>query len=106
MIHAAAQFDTDYLENMAVRQNSNPSSLSRESLFVKFDPLVGKPAPNQKAPSSQLAQMYVGVVQIMATMILWLHAYVHCLSDESDELLRTPPPLQLAKAGRVNSVMR
>lgn len=80
--YSAAQFDTDYLENMAVRQNSNPSSLSRESLFVKFDPLVGKPAPNQKAPSSQLAQI-----------------------DESDELLRTPPPLQLAKAGRVNSVM-
>lgn len=55
----AAQFDTDYLENIASKENSDPSSLSRESLFVKFDPLVSKPAHNSKSVSeaTKLKQM-------------------------------------------------
>ena len=52
---ATAQFDTDYLEKMSSCQTANPSSLSRESLFVKFDPLVSQPASNQRV--SPLANM-------------------------------------------------
>ena len=36
----AAQFDVDYLEHIS-GDGQGPSELSRQSLYVKFDPLVG-----------------------------------------------------------------
>lgn len=36
----AAQFDVDYLERIST-DVSEPSALTRQSLYVKFDPLVG-----------------------------------------------------------------
>lgn len=40
--YSAAQFDVDYFESISSESNSDPSDLARKSLFVKFDPLVGK----------------------------------------------------------------
>ena len=45
---SAAQFDVDYLERISSETNADPSDLARESLFVKFDPLVGKQSPRGK----------------------------------------------------------
>lgn len=46
--YSAAQFDVDYLENISSEATSDPSELARKSLFVKFDPLVGKQSPRGK----------------------------------------------------------
>lgn len=43
--YSAAQFDMDYLENITSETNSDLSDLARQSLFVKFDPLVGRQSP-------------------------------------------------------------
>ena len=48
--YSSAQFDTDYLENLSSEANTDPSSLSRKSLFVKFDPLVSGQLPKGKEP--------------------------------------------------------
>ena len=40
--YSTTQFDVDYLERITSEANSDPSELSRKSLFVKFDPLVDK----------------------------------------------------------------
>lgn len=48
---SAAQFDVDYLESI---QNKNPthmSALARESLYVKFDPLVSGSQSAHKSPN-------------------------------------------------------
>ncbi|XP_064383174.1 transforming acidic coiled-coil-containing protein 3-like isoform X2 [Halichondria panicea] len=42
--YSAAQFDVDYLEHI-VTDRSEPSELTRQSLYVKFDPLVGTNSP-------------------------------------------------------------
>ena len=45
----ASQFDVDYLERLessAPSEGGSSSSLARESLYVKFDPLVGRPSPD------------------------------------------------------------
>lgn len=40
--NSVAQFDVDFLERMSSKNNAVPvSSLARESLYVRFDPLVG-----------------------------------------------------------------
>ncbi len=56
-VHVAAQFDVDYLEAISSEASADPNGLTRESLFVKFDPLVDKPALNSKT-SDQLTKMY------------------------------------------------
>lgn len=38
---SAAQIDIDYLEKISGKTNPQASALTRESLYVKFDPLVG-----------------------------------------------------------------
>lgn len=43
--YSAAQFDMDYLEKISSEGNSNSSDLARESLYVKFDPLVSRQSP-------------------------------------------------------------
>ena len=35
----------DYLENLKTKSNLDGSALTRESIYVKFDPLVSKPSP-------------------------------------------------------------
>lgn len=42
--YSAAQFDVDYLEGIS-SANSDCNSLSRKSLFVKFDPLISQQSP-------------------------------------------------------------
>ncbi|XP_064382313.1 transforming acidic coiled-coil-containing protein 3-like isoform X2 [Halichondria panicea] len=42
----AAQFDIEYLEHIS-SDPSEPSELARQSLYVKFDPLVGDNSPNR-----------------------------------------------------------
>ena len=57
MLLAAAQFDVDFLEKLSSEESSNASNLARESLFVKFDPLVDKqPVSNKTA--NKLNKMY------------------------------------------------
>ena len=46
---SAAQFDVDYLERISTN-GPEPSALTRQSLYVKFDPLVGKDSPNSSRP--------------------------------------------------------
>ena len=48
---SAAQFDVDYLESISSKANADPSDLARKSLFVKFDPLVGRQSPRGKVTS-------------------------------------------------------
>ncbi len=48
---AAAQFDIGYLEHIS-SDPSEPSELARQSLYVKFDPLVGGNSPNQTVSSA------------------------------------------------------
>ncbi|CAI8031405.1 Transforming acidic coiled-coil-containing protein 3 [Geodia barretti] len=48
---SAAQFDIGYLENIANKNPSHVSALTRESLYVKFDPLVaGGQSSSHKSP--------------------------------------------------------
>ena len=46
--NSTAQFDVDFLENISSQGTSNASELARESLYVKFDPLVGRTSPKGK----------------------------------------------------------
>ncbi len=48
--YSATRFDMDYLENLNSEANSDPSDLSRKSLFVKFDPLIDKESPRSDVP--------------------------------------------------------
>lgn len=51
----------DYLERISSETNDDPNELSRKSLFVKFDPLVGKPTvpvSTASKTSARLAEMY------------------------------------------------
>ena len=41
-MHLAVLFDVDYLESLKMESNSDSNSLSRDSIYVKFDPLVNK----------------------------------------------------------------
>jgi hypothetical protein len=71
--HAAAQFDIDYLEKLSSHNHpSIPSALTRESLYVKFDPLVGPMSTNKQ-----------------------LTAISHSIPQSGDNLLmlNTPPPV-------------
>lgn len=54
--YSSAQFNVDYLETISSEANSDPSELSRKSLFVKFDPLVDKQlsARKQVTPVSKV----------------------------------------------------
>ena len=46
---SSAQFDVDYLEKISSSEGgSNPTDLARESLYVKFDPLVSRQSPKGK----------------------------------------------------------
>lgn len=56
--YSAAQFDVDYFETIASETNSDPSDLTRKSLFVKFDPLVGNQSPMGKiSPPKKVHQI-------------------------------------------------
>lgn len=57
MLFVAEQFDVDYLEGISSEASADPNQLSRKSLFVKFDPLVGSSAPSKSAMSARLAEM-------------------------------------------------
>lgn len=54
---SAAQFDVDYLENIASDANSDSNDLSRKSLFVKFDPLVSRRSPRNKITPNHRVNM-------------------------------------------------
>lgn len=41
-LSTAVPFDVDYLENLKMEDNSDSNTLSRDSIYVKFDPLVNK----------------------------------------------------------------
>ena len=55
--YSTAQFDVDYLETIASEANSDPSDLTRKSLFVKFDPLVGNQSPKGKISPKTVHQI-------------------------------------------------
>lgn len=41
-MHSAALFDVDYLESLKMKNNPESGTLSRESIYIKFDPLVSE----------------------------------------------------------------
>ena len=47
--YSAEQFDVDYFEGLS-STNSGCNSLSRKSLFVKFDPLINQLSPRGTVP--------------------------------------------------------
>lgn len=82
---AAAQFDVDYLESISSRENSEPSSLTRESLFVKFDPLVGKQALSNKTMNNLTEMCAYAHVDCMHSFSL-----LSCRSETEEETFGTP----------------
>ena len=74
------QLDVDYLEKLGSAHSSQSSSLARESLYVKFDPLVGTASPRRpvqkisKAPSKQLKAVSEDLLMMDTPPRIGIHA--------------------------------
>ena len=71
----------DYLENLKTKSNLESSTLTRESIYVKFDPLVTKPSP--KAADEQVhLDMEHGkrlvCVCVCVFVCVYTYAYLPC----------------------------
>lgn len=65
--YSVAQFDVDYFEGISSESNSDPSDLARKSLFVKFDPLVGKPSSKGRGAPKKVQMVPMSPGDLLGT---------------------------------------